>query len=177
MKLLDLEKALHHEVARCLDHLMARVIQAAHFGEELLDQVSDLVALKPHIRMQDRGQSVKITLLGGTQVEIVSPYMLQRPKKRRGRKRTKRGKSGNGFYRFLSFSASANVSPRRWPRVWNKRASRAPEQPPLQFFSLHPQTYRRSRARILCTLCPGALSTARIARNVSRGLGQILTLI
>jgi autonomous glycyl radical cofactor GrcA len=100
-QLLDLEKALHHEVARCLDHLVARVIQAAHFGEELLDQVSELVALKPHLRMQDRGQHVNVTLLGGTQVEIVSPYMLQRPKKKRGRKRTKRGKSGNGFYPVL----------------------------------------------------------------------------
>jgi hypothetical protein len=100
-QLLELEKALHHEVARCLDLLVARVIQAAHFGEELLDQVSELVALKPHLRMQDRGQHVNITLLGGTQVEIVSPYMLHRPKKKRGRKRTKRGKSGNGFYPVL----------------------------------------------------------------------------
>lgn len=97
-QLLDLERTLHHEVARCLDHFVARLVQAAHFDQQLLEQVAELTALKPHLRMQDRGQSVTITLLGGTQVVIISPYMLHRPKKKRGRKRTKRGKSGNGFY-------------------------------------------------------------------------------
>lgn len=100
-QLLDLEKTLHHEVARCLDHFVARLIQAAHFDEQLLERVSDIVALKPHLRMQDRGQNVTITLLGGTKVVIVSPYMLHRPKKKRGRKKTKRGRSGNGFYPVL----------------------------------------------------------------------------
>lgn len=100
-QLLDLEKALHHEVARCLDHFVARLIQAAHFEERLLERASELIALKPQLRMQDRGQNVTISLLGGTQVVIVSPYMLQRPKKKRGRKRTKRGRSGNGLYPIL----------------------------------------------------------------------------
>ncbi len=100
-QLLDLEKALHHQVAQCLDHFVARLIQAAHFGQQLLERVSELVALKPHLRMQDRGQNVTLTLLGGTQIVIVSPYMLLRPKKKRGRKRTKRGRSGNGLYPIL----------------------------------------------------------------------------
>lgn len=100
-QLLDLEKTLHHEVAQCLDHFVARLIQAAHFEERLLERASELVALKSNLRMQDRGQNVTISLLGGTQVVIVSPYMLHRPKKKRGRKKTKRGKSGNGLYPIL----------------------------------------------------------------------------
>jgi len=101
-QLLDLERALHQEVGRCLDHFVARLVQAAHFNEQLLELASELVAQRPGLRMQDRSQTVTVTLLGGSRVVIVSPYMLYRStEKKRGRKKTKRGKSGNGLYPIL----------------------------------------------------------------------------
>lgn len=99
-QLLDLEKTLHHKVGRSLDHFVARLVQAVHFDGRFLAMASELVAGRADLRMQDRSQTVTITFLGGSRVVIVSPYMLHRPKKR-GRKRTKRGKAGGGLYPLL----------------------------------------------------------------------------
>lgn len=101
-QLLNLEKTLHQEVGRSLDHLVARLVQAAHFDGRLLATAGELVAGRPNLRMQDRSQTVTVTFLGGSQVVLVSAYMLHRPKNKRGRKRTKRGKTvGNGLYPVL----------------------------------------------------------------------------
>ncbi|MFA7482311.1 MAG: hypothetical protein WC314_17520 [Vulcanimicrobiota bacterium] len=93
------EKSIHQEVSRCLDQFVARLVQAAHFDPRVVARASKLAELRPSMRLQARGQKVTITLLGGSQVVLTSPYMLSRPKKKRGRPKQKkgRGKKGNGL--------------------------------------------------------------------------------
>ena len=102
-QLIELEESLHQEVGRCLDLFVARLIQAVHFDTGLVTRVSELVGMRPWLRLQDRGQEVTITLLGGSQATVTSPYMLNRSKKKRGRPKVKktRGKNGNGLYPVL----------------------------------------------------------------------------
>jgi hypothetical protein len=102
-QLIELEESLHQEVGRCLDLFVARLIQAAHFDAELITRASKLAGMRPCLRLQDRGQEVTITLLGGSQVTVTSPYMLNRPKKKRGRPKENktRGRNGNGLYPVL----------------------------------------------------------------------------
>lgn len=98
-----LEEAIHEEVSRCLGQFVARLIQAAHFDPRVVTRASKLAELRPCLRLQDRSQQVTITLLGGSQVVLTSPYMLSRPKKKCGRPKQKkgRGKNGNGLYPIL----------------------------------------------------------------------------
>jgi len=93
-----------------LDQFVARLIQAAHFDSRVVDRASKLAELRPCLRLQDRGQQVTITLLGGSQVVLTSPYMLSRPKKKRGRPKKKkgRGKNGNGLYPVLEILGIRN---------------------------------------------------------------------
>ena len=99
----ELEESIHKEVSSCLDQFVARLVQAAHFDPRVVARASKLAELRPSMRLQDRGQKVAITLLGGSQVVLTSPYMLSRPKKKRGRPKQKkgRGKNGNGLYPIL----------------------------------------------------------------------------
>lgn len=99
----ELEESLHKEVSSCLDQFVARLVQAAHFDPRVVARASKLAELRPSMRLQDRRQKVTITLLGGSQVVLTSPYMLSRPKKKRGRPKQKkcRGKNGNGLYPIL----------------------------------------------------------------------------
>lgn len=99
----ELEEFVHKEVSSCLDQFVARLIQAAHFDPKVVARASKLAELRPSMRLQDRRQKVTITLLGGSQVVLTSPYMLSRPKKKRGRPKQKkvRGTNGNGLYPVL----------------------------------------------------------------------------
>lgn len=99
----QLEESIHQEVSRCLDQFVACLVQAAHFDPRVVARASKLAELRPSMKLQDRGQKVTITLFGGSQVVLTSPYMLSRPKKKRGRSKQKksRGKKGNGLYPIL----------------------------------------------------------------------------
>lgn len=99
----ELEESIHQEASRCLDQFVARLVQAAHFDPRVVARASKLAELRPCMRLQDRSQKVTLTLLGGSQVVVTSPYMLSRPKKKRGRPKQKqgRGKNGSGLYPVL----------------------------------------------------------------------------
>lgn len=81
----ELEESIHQEVSRCLDQFVARLVQAAHFDPRVVARASRLAELRPCMRLQDRSQQITLTLLGGSQVVLTSPYMLSRHKKKRGR--------------------------------------------------------------------------------------------
>ncbi|MGH7866873.1 MAG: hypothetical protein ACREP9_04365, partial [Candidatus Dormibacteraceae bacterium] len=99
-ELLNLEREVHQQIARdCIDPVIAEVIQAAHDSVEVADQAELLLDARPYLRLQDSGQTVGVTLLGGSTVRIHSPYFLDRcPRPGRRRKRGRRGKPGNGLY-------------------------------------------------------------------------------
>lgn len=108
MALHDLEVGFHQRVGReCLDPIMAMAVQVAHENPKVLERAELLVRSNPSLRPQKSCQVVRITLLGGSILEIETPYFLSRPevgKKKRGRprKRGKRGKAGNGCYPILA---------------------------------------------------------------------------
>jgi hypothetical protein len=99
-ELLNLEREVHQQIARdCVDAVIAEVIQTAHDSPEVAGKAEQLLESRPHLRLQDSGQTVGVTLLGGSTVRIHSPYFLERPPKAgRRRKRGRRGKAGNGLY-------------------------------------------------------------------------------
>jgi len=99
----ELEESIHQEVSRCLDQFVARLVQAAHFDPRVVARASKLAELRPCMRLQNRSQQIALTFLGGSQVVLTSPYMLSRPKKKRGRPRKNkgRGKNGSGLYPIL----------------------------------------------------------------------------
>jgi len=100
-----LERQLHQEVARqCLDPVVGAVLQAAVESEAVVERAAALVAAYEHLNVQKRDAVVQITLLGGSEVAITTPYYLTRPPRKTARKRKKgkRGKEGNGVYPRLS---------------------------------------------------------------------------
>jgi hypothetical protein len=113
--LLNFEQALHHDVARsCLDPIVAAVIQAAHGAPAVVERATMLVGAYADLRLQKTAQPVAVTLLGGSTAEIFTPYFLQRPRCKPGRKRGRgrRGKEGNGIYpRLAALGIHFRVSP------------------------------------------------------------------
>ena len=101
----ELEEQLHQEVARdCLDPVVGALIQSLHDSEEIQVRASVLQLMRPHARLQKSDQRVRIPLLGGSQVEVITPYYLSRPPRGRGRPREKKGRkkgNGNGLYPVL----------------------------------------------------------------------------
>lgn len=104
--LLELETRLHQEVAQlCLDPVVGALVQDAHDDEEIQIKASVLQLNRPHLQLQKSDQEVTITLLGGSQVKVNTPYYLRRPPRGRGRPRTKKGRkksNGNGLYPVLA---------------------------------------------------------------------------
>lgn len=100
-EMLDFETRLHQDVARdCIDPVVGAVVQAAHDNKCVAKRAEELTASYPHLRLQKSEQTVVITLLGGSTVEVTTPYFLVRPPSHPGHKRKKgrRGKEGNGVY-------------------------------------------------------------------------------
>ena len=104
--LLDLESRLHVEVAQsCLDPIVGALIQDSHGEEEIQIKATVLQLNRQHLRLQKSNQRVRITLLGGSEVEVITPYYLSRPPKGRGRPRQGNGRKeadGNGLYPVLT---------------------------------------------------------------------------
>ena len=100
----ELEERLHVVVGRCLDLVTAGIVKAAHSDERVLETVALLMQTEPHLRLQSSHQTSTITFLGGSRLQVASPYFLRRPPRGRGRPRGrgKRGKSGNGLYPVLA---------------------------------------------------------------------------
>ena len=113
--LLDFETGLHHEVAKeCLDPVVGAVIQASLHSEWVATRSAAIVEAFPALKSQKVEQDVAVTLLGGTQARVVTPYFLQRPEPGGARrKRGQRGKpAGNGVYPCLAALGIHNgVSP------------------------------------------------------------------
>src|ERR1039457_2841858 len=103
--LLKLETRLHVEVAQsCLDPVVAALIQDVHHDEEIQIRATVLQQKRPHLRLQKSNQRVRITLLGGSEIEVITPYYLSRAPKGRGRPRKTSGRreaDGNGLYPVL----------------------------------------------------------------------------
>lgn len=100
-QVLDLETRLHHQVAKqCIDPVVGAIVQAAHESPEVERVARDLIAAYPYLRLQKTSQAVVVSFLGGSSVEIMTPYYLLRPPPGPGRKRGRgrRGKEGNGVY-------------------------------------------------------------------------------
>jgi hypothetical protein len=123
MAMHDLEVGFHQRVGReCLDPIMAMAIQLAHENPTVLERAELLVRSNPSLQSQESCTVVTVRLLGGSKVEIETPYFLSRTgggkkkkknagkktivgkKKKPGRprKRGKRGKAGNGCYPILA---------------------------------------------------------------------------
>jgi hypothetical protein len=98
--LLVLERELHQIAAREIDAVVGAVIQEAHDSAAVQERAEELLRHHPHMRLQDKRQTVVVTLHGGSTVTIESPYYLERPPKKQGRPRGRgrRGKPGNGLY-------------------------------------------------------------------------------
>jgi hypothetical protein len=102
--LMELEKRLHQEIAReCIDPVVCRFVILALDSPEVAGKAKEIIANTPFIRLQSSHETVRITLLGGSRLNVISPYYLVRPPKGRGRPRRKgsRGKGGKGIYPFL----------------------------------------------------------------------------
>lgn len=99
--LLELEQELHRCVAReCIDPITEAVLQVVVESDSVIERAAALVASYDSLYLQKSAQSVRIMLLGGSEVTVVTPYYLLRPKRRPGRRRGKgrRGAEGNGVY-------------------------------------------------------------------------------
>ena len=111
--LLDLESKLYPLLARFGgDPVVAAVIDAAHEDPEVYARTLALAATSP-AGLQRSSQPVRVTLFGGSEVEVATPYFLKRrPRKKankgnggglQARSASKaRGKAGNGFYPILN---------------------------------------------------------------------------
>lgn len=100
------EQDLHAAVPReCLDPVTAAVIEVAHDDDAVLDKAQGVLDTLQHVRLQKHGQLVKISLRGGSQAQIRTPYFLERDPGRRGPKRRQgqRGRAaGRGWYPVLA---------------------------------------------------------------------------
>ena len=121
--LLDLESKLYPLLARFGgDPVVAAVIDAAHEDPEVCSRTLALAATSP-AGLQRSSQPVRVTLFGGTEVEVATPYFLKRRPRRKTSKGNgggpqaksaakARGKAGNGFYPILNDLGILNrVSP------------------------------------------------------------------
>ena len=100
-ELLDLEQSLHQAMARHVtDRVVGQVIVAALESDGVRGQAAQVQASVPHLHLQDRRQTVTITLLGGTTITVEAAYYLRRPPRGPGRVRGRgrRGSAGNGMY-------------------------------------------------------------------------------
>lgn len=101
----DLERSLHQLVSRyCVDPVIGAVVQAAHVDTDVQTRASEAVADYPDLRLQKSDQAVRITLLGGSVVTVITPYFLVRPRHSPGKrgKKGQRGPEGNGVYPVLA---------------------------------------------------------------------------
>ena len=99
--LLQEEMKLHQQAAReCLDPVIAARIRAAHEDASVLDE-AEMLARTGGFQPQKATERVTITLLGGSAISVRTPYFLRRTTKK-GRKRGRRGASGNGVYPILA---------------------------------------------------------------------------
>lgn len=105
---LEFEVRLHQRVAReCCDPVTAELLQEAHKDDEVVAR-AELLARRAGLQPQRSSQKVRVTLLGGSTVELKTPYFLRRRERggsggRRGRPRKPvRGNSGNGLYPILA---------------------------------------------------------------------------
>lgn len=111
--LFDLESRLYPLLARCGgDTVVAAVIAAGHEDPGVSARAMALAAASP-AGAQRSAQPVRVTLLGGSEVEVATPYYLKRRTRKkpvkmagagaRARSAPKaRGKAGNGFYPVLN---------------------------------------------------------------------------
>jgi len=103
--LLELETRLHKEVGQILDGVVGALIQDVHEDEEIQIKATVLQLNRPHLRLQKSNQCVRLTLLGGSEVEVITPYYLSRPPKGPGRPRKGKGRKkadDNGLYPVLT---------------------------------------------------------------------------
>ncbi len=100
-ELLDFEQGVHQAVARQVtDYVVGEVVTAALQSDGVCAQAAQVQASVPHLHLQDRRQTVNITLLGGSVITVEVAYYLRRPPRGPGRVRGRgrRGIAGNGMY-------------------------------------------------------------------------------
>lgn len=101
----ELERTIHIRVAQsCVDPIVGSFIVAAQEDPFVMERMETIIDGVEDLRPQRSSQSVSISLLGGTEVTLSTPYYLRRQRKRPGRKRGvgRRMKEGNGLYPFLA---------------------------------------------------------------------------
>lgn len=104
-QLMAVERDLHAQVAReCVDAVVGECLKMSLVDPVLLERTAAIVASTPNLRPQNSAATVHITLLGGSEVAVRTPYFLRRPPSRRGRSRGKgrRQAEGNGLYPALA---------------------------------------------------------------------------
>lgn len=100
-ELADLEARLHQRFAsECLDPVTAAVIQSACEDPVVVER-AERIARGGGYRPQKATQTVRITLLGGTELAVRASYFLRRDRHKKGGKKA-RGESGNGIYPVLA---------------------------------------------------------------------------
>lgn len=99
------EQDLHRQIAReCLDPVFTAVLQNAHQSTAILAR-ADSIARQGGFSPQLAQTSVQVMLLGGSTVELLTPYYLRRDRRKQGPATTPnkgRTKAGNGVYPVLS---------------------------------------------------------------------------
>jgi hypothetical protein len=103
-ELMTWEQETHRIAAQEMDIIVGAVVQEAHDSDAVREKAEELLRQHPHMRLQEKRQTVVVALLGGSTVSVVTPYYLERPPKKAGRPRGRgrRGKPGNGMYPALA---------------------------------------------------------------------------
>lgn len=98
------EKQTQAEVAkRCVDRITGTVIKDALEDPSVEVRAQALLSQRPHHRLQKSRQRVTVDLLGGSTVDVVTPYFLDRsPRKGRKPRPGQRGRSGHGIFPLLA---------------------------------------------------------------------------
>lgn len=97
---LELEVEVHSVFAQAADRFCHRFVEAAHQSEEFIEFSVDPVLAKPKAERQG-DRDVPVTFLGGSTLEVRTPYVLIRRRRGGGFRQTYRGKEGNGSYPVL----------------------------------------------------------------------------
>lgn len=104
-RLMAAEREIHAQVAReCVDAVVGECLKVSLLDPVVLGRAEAIVANTLDLRPQNSTKTVRVTLLGGSEVAVWTAYCLRRPPTRRGRRRGKGGRQaeGNGLYPALA---------------------------------------------------------------------------
>lgn len=98
----EMEQQLYKTAAQVGDHLVLRQILAAHDDRDFVQQAVAAARARSDVELVNKGwKETSVLLLGGSRLVLKTPYLRVDHRGKRGPKRTKRGKKGQGVYPVL----------------------------------------------------------------------------